>query len=221
MMFGLLAALLLSAEEGDATSTARANLLRGATIMRADGLPKAALLADGEASTDGDTWNNPRAAIFEKGGVAEWDLGRQETIATLRLQADNNDLYEIFGSVDGVQWFRIWAAGKVDLPGVQTRTSSPMNFTARYLRLTASGGDEKYSLTELEVFDSQAALEGASLKRIAPPPPPPPRAPPPFDTGWVVVLVAAGLVVNYFRDTARRTQQRRAEANAAPPPSNS
>lgn len=213
MMFGLLAALVLTADDtGNAAPATRPNLLKSATVRRAEGLPKISLLADGVASTDGDIWDNKRAAIFEKGGVAEWDLGQQETIAGMRLQADNNDRYELFGSLDGEKWFPIWVAGPVDLPGVQTRTSSPLRSIARYLRLTASGGDSKYSLTELEVFDSAEAMEHAKLERVEPPPPPPPPPAPPFDTGWVVVLGSAAIIGKYFRDTIRRNQQRRADA---------
>lgn len=210
MTFGLLAALILTAD--DAGTSSRPNLLKTATVRRADGLPKIALLSDGVASTDGDTWDNQRAAIFEKGGVAEWDLGQQETIAGMRLQADNNDRYELSGSLDGEKWFPIWLAGPVDLPGVQTRTSSPLRAVARYLRLTASGGDSKYSISELEVFDSADAMENAQLERVAPPPPPPPPPAPPFDSGWVVVLGSAAIIGKYFRDTIRRNQQLRADA---------
>ncbi len=219
MMFGLLAALILTADDAgtDAGASAtRPNLLKYALVRRADGMPKVELLADGVASTDGDVWDNKRAAIFEKNGVVEWDLGAQENIGGMRLQADNNDLYSVDGSLDGEHWFKIWGAGPVDLPGVQTRTSSPLRAIARYLRLTASGGDAKYSITEFEVFDSAEAMENAQLERIAPPPPPPPPPAPPFDSGWVVVLGTAVVIAKYFRDTIRRNQQRRADA-AKPP----
>src|SRR5690606_9079917 len=143
---------------------------------RAQDVPKVHLIADGIASTDTDRWDNPRAAIIPKDAVVEWDLGRQETVRVIRIQADNNDLYELSGSLDGQQWSRLWVAGKVDLPGVQTRTSSPLNASLRYLRLTASGGDAKYSVGELELFDSVEAHEQAKLERIRPPLPPPPKA---------------------------------------------
>jgi len=215
MMFGLLAALILTADDAGTdggTTASRPNLLKYALVRRADGMPKVELLADGVASTDGDVWDNKRAAIFEKNGVVEWDLGTQQNIEGMRLQADNNDLYTIEGSLDGERWARIWVAGPVDLPGVQTRTSSPLRAIARYLRLTASGGDSKYSLTEFEVFDSADAMENAQLERVSPPPPPPPPPAPPFDSGWVVVLGTTVVIGKYFRDTIRRNQQRRADA---------
>lgn len=220
MTYGLLLALALTVDDAGAAapdaaaSTTRPNLLRSATVMRVDGLATPAALADGVASTDADVWNNARAQVLSKTGVVEWDLGKPEIIASMRIQADNNDRYDIFGSLDGANWYPIWAAGGVDLPGVQTRTSNPLSASARYLRLTATGGDGMYSITELEVFDSVAALEGAQLERAPLPIPPPPPKPPPFDTGWLVVLGAAALVVWYFRDTMRANRARAAAAAA-------
>lgn len=225
MTFGLVLALALTVDDGGAVSSdagaTRPNLLRDAQVRRSDGIANPAVLADGIASSDADVWNNPRAQVLAKTGFVEWDLGRPEIIAALRIQADNNDRYDVQGSLDGERWYPIWAAGGVDLPGVQTRTSNPLTASARFLRLTASGGDGMYSITELEVFDSVAALEGARLERAALPVPPPPPPAPPFDTGWLVVLGAAALTVWYFRDTIRQNRERAAAAEAAkhaPPP---
>ncbi|MFZ5444308.1 MAG: hypothetical protein ACOZQL_30200 [Myxococcota bacterium] len=216
MMSGLVLALLLTADDGGAapaSSAFRPNLLRGADVKRADGAPMAAQLADGVASTDGDVWDNPRAAILKAGGTIEWQLDAVEPIGALRIQADNNDRYLVSGSVDGANWYVIWIAQPVDLPGVQTRTSPELRAQARFLRLTAEGGDSMYSITELEAFDSMAALQAAQLARIAPPPPPPPPPAPPFDTGFLVVLSVTGAAVYYFV-----WAKRRASAPSEPPP---
>ncbi len=175
------------------------SLLRAATLLRTDGAPNAALLSDGVASTDGDIWNSPRAVLIERNGAIEWDLGGQKAISALRLQADNNDRYIVQGSLDRASWYPVWVAPVVELPGVQTRTSPPLNASARYLRLTAEGGDQLFSVTELEVFDSQEALQGAQLKRIELPPPRPPPTPPPFDTGILVVFGVAAVFFGFFR----------------------
>lgn len=217
MTFALVLTLALAADDAGASSTlgspARQSLLRGARLTRSDGCPKAALLGDGVASTDGDVWDNPRAAILGASGAVEWDLGAATPIAAMRIQADNNDRYLLAGSLDGTSWYPIWVAQTVELPGVQTRTSPELNVQARFLRLTAEGGDSMYSITELEVFDTTAALQGAQLERVTPPPPPPPAPPPPFDSGWLVVLGVAAAGVAYFRWVIARN--RRA---ALPPP---
>lgn len=214
MTLALLLSLALAADDGGAPASA--SLLREARVMKADGAPNAMLLADGIASVDGDVWDNPRAALFAKGGVIEWELVQISPVKNLRIQADNNDFYTVSGSVDGTNWFVLWIAGPVDLPGVQTRTAPELQgLPVRFLRLTADRGDGMYSITELEVYDSPAALRASTLKRIDPAPPPPPPTPPPFDTGFVVVFVvlAAGA---YYVSWARR-RNRVMNAPAAPP----
>lgn len=220
MMISLLLALALSATDdgGASTPATRPNLLKSAKLLRFDGCPNVIRLADGVASTDGDVWDSPRAAIFAAGGVLEWDLGQAENVAHLRIQADNNDRYLVATSLDGVSWAPLWTAQPVELPGVQTRTSPLLGRQARYLRLTAEGGDSMYSIAELEVFDSTAALEGSKLERIAPPPPPPPAPAPPFDTGWLVVLGVTALGFAYVQ-WARRKLRARALQQQPPPPS--
>lgn len=198
MTFALLLSLALAADDGGAVSTTRPNLLRSARVTRSDGAPHVARMADGVASTDGDVWDSPRAALLAANGVVEWDLGAVEHIAALRIQADNNDRYILSGSLDGTRWSPIWVAQSVELPGVQTRTSPELTAETRFLRLTAEGGDSMYSVAELELFDSQAALLAAKLERIAPPPPPPPAPAPPFDTGFLVVFGVAAAIVGYF-----------------------
>lgn len=197
MTFALLLALALAADGGE-VSTTRPSLLRTARVTRADGSPNVARMADGVASTDGDVWDSPRAALLAASGVVEWDLGAVEHVAAMRIQADNNDRYIVSGSLDGATWSPIWVAQSVELPGVQTRTSPEFNVQTRFLRLTAEGGDSMYSVAELEVFDSQAALLGARLERIAPPPPPPPAPAPPFDSAFLIVFGVTGAVVGYF-----------------------
>ncbi|MFT3708151.1 MAG: hypothetical protein QM817_10905 [Archangium sp.] len=223
MKLALLLALALGADGGpepvDAgpqMSTTRANMLREARVMRAEGAPNAALLADGVASTDGDTWDNPRAAVLQKGGVIEWELVQIEPVRNMRIQADNNDRYIVSGSTDGVNWFVLWVANPVDLPGVQTRTAPELQpLPVRYIRLTADGGDGMYSITELELYDSPGSLRGAQLTRVEPAPPPPPPPAPPFDTGFVVVFGVAALGVYYV--TWARRRSRVINAPPAPP----
>lgn len=212
MTFALLLALALAADGGE-VSTTRQNLLRTAKVIRSDGAPKVALMADGVASTDGDVWDSPRAALLAASGVVVWDLGTVEQVAALRIQADNNDRYIVSGSLDGTSWFPIWVAQIVELPGIQTRTSPELSAQTRFLRIAAEGGDSMYSVSELELFDSTAALVGAKLERIAPPPPPPPAPAPPFDSAFLIVFGVTGAVIAYF--LWAKAQSRKA---AAPPP---
>lgn len=207
----------VASEDAGSAPATRPSLLRDAALLSSEGAPKAAVLSDGIASTDGDVWDSPRSAILAVKGTIEWDLGAPSQIAAMRIQADNNDRYLISGSQDRVSWYPLWVAGPVDLPGVQTRTSSPLNANARYVRLAAEGGDSKYSITELELFDSLASLRAAQLQRVAPPPPPPPPPAPPFDTGFVVVFAAIALFVFYFQWVRRLRRAEEVAPPAAPP----
>jgi hypothetical protein len=206
---GAVAALDASVPEAGAS-----NLLRRATITRASGAPDAQRMADGTAPTDGDVWKSAHTAVLAAGGAVEWDLGVVRPVRAARLQADNNDTYLLSGSIDGVTWGPVWAARSVEIPGVQTRTSDPLDVQVRYLRLTAEGGDAMYSVGELEVFESVSDLVGAQLRRVPLPPPPTPVPPPPFDSGLLVVLAAAGLGAHLLRDARRRNLARK----RTPPP---
>jgi hypothetical protein len=210
MTWCVLLSLALASADGGAKPTS--NLLRAATMTRSEGATNAARMADGVASEDGDVWDSPRAALLSASGAVEWDLGSPRPVAVLRIQADNNDRYLVAGSLDGTSWYPVWVAGPVELPGVQTRTSPVLSTQARYLRLTAEGGDKMYSIGELEVFDSQQALDAEQLTRVRPPPGPPPAPAPPFNSSFFVVLGVAALVVAYF------WSQKRRNANAPPPP---
>lgn len=209
----LVISLVIAASTDGSSVYERGNLLRGATVTRQEGAPDAARMADGIAPTDGDVWDSPNTAVLKAGGVVEWDLGAVFPIAAARIQADNNDRYIVSGSADGASWSVLWAAKPVELPGVQTRTSEELTAQARYIRLTAEGGDSMYSVGELEIFDSTAALVGAQLKRIEPPKPPPPPEPPPCNSGLGVVLaVAAFGAYQLWRARARNLEA------AKPPP---
>lgn len=201
----LLSAMLATADGGARPSS---NLLRAAKVTRSDGAPTAARMADGVASEDGDVWDSPRAALLSASGAVEWDLGSPRAVAVLRIQADNNDRYLVTGSLDGASWYPVWVAGPVELPGVQTRTSPVLSTQARYLRLTAEGGDSMYSVGELEAFESQQALDAEQLTRVKPAPPPPPAPAPPFNSSFLVVLGVAAVVAAYFWSEKRRTLNR-------------
>lgn len=190
------------------------NLLRRATLLRKNGAPDAERMADGIAPSDGDQWKTKFTAVLAPGGVVEWDLGMVRPIGAARIQADNNDTYILSASVDGQRWGPLWVAKAVEVPGMQTRTSEPLNAQARYFRLSAEGGDSMYSVGELEIFESVQDLVGAQLNRIPLPPPPKPVPPPPFDSGLLVAIGVAGYGA-YLLNQARK-RNLAAAAQAAP-----
>jgi len=205
------------AADASAGSVGAGNLLRRATLLRKDGAPDAERMADGTAPSDGDHWQTKYTAVLAPGGAVEWDLGMVRPIGAVRLQADNNDTYVLSASVDGVHFSRLWIAKTVDVPGMQTRTSEPLAAQARYLRLTAEGGDAMYSVGELEVFESVQDLVGAQLNRIPLPPPPRPVPPPPIDSGLLVTIGVAAYVA-YLLQQARKRNLAAKQATPPQPP---
>lgn len=204
-MLAWLPVLLLSAPDAGGLG-----LLRNATVVRNIGAANVARMTDGRAPIDGDHWDSPHTSVLAAGGEVVWDLSTPRHIGALRLQADNNDAYAITASTDGEHFTAAWVARPVGIPGMQTRTSEPLDVVARYLRLTASGGDNLFSVGELEAYETTDGL-AAQLERIVPPPPP---QPPPINSGLLLVLAVAGYGAWLLYD-ARRFNRARAAADEA------
>lgn len=132
-------------------------------------------LTDGGMPEDGTVWNAPEAVILEnERSTLVVDLGSETEVRALLLQADNDDVYHIEGSTDGARFGEIWVVP--DLPGqagLRTRGGRlPAPTFVRYLRVRASGGDGRYSVSELKAFC------------VVPHPPSPPPAAPAETPGW-------------------------------------
>jgi len=99
-------------------------------------------------------------------------LGGSYTITAFKIQADNNDSYLVEFSNDwGATWASAW-----ELPtqynggGMATRTTSlGSEIVANELRFSATGGDELYSISQLEATGTAvvATPEPATLGLLA------------------------------------------------------
>ena len=67
------------------------------------------------------------------------------------VQADNNDVYFMHGSLDGYDWQQIWRVGAEVGSGMRVR-SIRTDTTVRYLRLSSTGGDALYSVSEIAAY---------------------------------------------------------------------
>ncbi len=188
------------------------NLLVNAQVKRADGVTRTEILKDGWATWEGDNWDTPDTALVGKAAVLELDLGEVVPIAAARLQADNNDDYVLWGSEDGNSFTVLWRAPPDPLAGMRTRVTKKLKGRARYLRLTADGGDGLYSVGELQVFAAPDDLTDDSVKK-KPRPPPPPRPPPVLDRSWFVLLALVILLALFF---TRQLPRDAAPAGALP-----
>ena len=101
--------------------------------------------------------------IVPPGAMIEWDLGAPQALTGAAVQADGNDDYVLYLSEDGASWREAWRAGPLEGGGLRTRSISAPLGNARFIRLGASGGDTRYSVSELEVFSG--STEGSTLLR--------------------------------------------------------
>jgi hypothetical protein len=110
----------------------------------------------------------------------------------------------------------LWRADDVEGAGMRTRQIAPIEARVRYVRLRAEGGDEAYSVGELELFASAADLEVTAPKKAPPKPPEPPQGG--NNTTWIVVVVAGVLVFLFVRRKAPAEELASAEAPKADEP---
>ena len=133
----------------------------------------------GACSSNGTPINNSKCPAAAPGTPApvsaakQIDLTAVFPISALTIQADNNDTYQVDGSSDGVNWTPLWTVPKATsngstLSGLRTRSVTipsqptiPSLPQARYVRVYATAGDGKYSVSELQVFTPQANTAGS------------------------------------------------------------
>ncbi len=191
--------------------SATPSLLTSATLQKEENVLRSALVRDGMATWDGDFWDTDLTAIIKPNGVLEWDLGEVKPIRAAFLQADNNDDYFVWGSVDGAKWDIVWKPIPDPIAGMRTRTTTSLDAKARYVRLTASGGDGLFSVGELALWSDPKDLTPDAIARKERPPPA--KRDVSLDASWwVIVLCVAGVVWFYTRKRLEEPTQ------AAPPP---
>jgi hypothetical protein len=81
------------------------------------------------------------------------DFGALRTLRALMIQADHDDVYTIEGSLDGMTWFRLAVAGESGRGGLRSRAIRlSRTAVARQLRITASGGDGSFAVSEIAAW---------------------------------------------------------------------
>jgi hypothetical protein len=128
------------------------NMLAGKRPIASRGVTNPVRLTDGLMSNEGDEWLTDVTSRFTSStSYVDYDLGAQKTFRCLLVQADNNDVYFMSTSLDGREWKPLWRVGADPAPGMRVRTSK-LEATARYLRLSATGGDALYSVSEIAIY---------------------------------------------------------------------
>lgn len=110
-------------------------------------------MTDGRATVEGDDWQTNLTTVLRgRDSYVIFDLGSVMPLHAVSLQGDANDSYAIFVSDDGETFRHFWTARPVRASGMQTRHAKDLDGKARFVRVTASGGDGRYSIGELAVF---------------------------------------------------------------------
>ncbi|MCU0699582.1 MAG: hypothetical protein MUC96_23995 [Myxococcaceae bacterium] len=192
-MLGAALCLVLNASPG---------LLQGAQLRVDKGVVRSPVVRDGRAEYEGAPWDSQLAAILQPDGMLEWDLGEVKPVEAALIQGDNNDDFILWGSVDGNFFSPIWRAPQDAMAGLRTRTTNTLKTQARYLRLTAEGGDRMYSIGEVMVFSKASDLTDDVVRR-EPLPPPARRPDPKLDGSLVVSTVMAVAALAWFWNRRR------------------
>jgi hypothetical protein len=148
------------------------NLLAGLQPVRSQGVPNKTRLTDGVRAPEGEDWESDVSAAFMgPQAFVEYDLGQRKPVDAAYLQGDNNDEYVLEGSDDGTHYRVLWVAPVEPQPGLRSRSVEGLGASARYLRISARGGDRRYALGEVQVFSGRIGALSSMRERSGVPTP--------------------------------------------------
>jgi hypothetical protein len=111
------------------------------------------LATDGTRAPEGAIWDAPLAVVLDTGAATiTWDLGAVYGVTAVWMQADANDTYTVWGSVDGAQFTELGRIDPVTNHGLRGRSIRLAGAPVRYLRFGEGDGDSYYSLSEIQAF---------------------------------------------------------------------
>ncbi len=112
------------------------------------------LMTDETLAQEGAVWDAPLAAILETGAsTVTWDLGQVINVRALSIQADANDTYDVWGSVDGKDYKLMGQIDPATGHGLRNRTLElGAGMPARFVRVGEGKGDSFYSVSEVAAF---------------------------------------------------------------------
>ena len=127
------------------------NLVPAARITGIDLRGQVRAVADSWVADEGAPWDSPLAVVLAGAGASvSVDLGAVTPLSSLMIQADGDDYYLVDGSRDNATFFPICRVRPFGGGGLRTRRVDLGGINTRYLRVTGSGGNGRYSIAELE-----------------------------------------------------------------------
>jgi len=111
------------------------------------------LLTDEAVVPEGAGWDSAPAMILDKAeSSVTWDLGEPTIVTAMVIQADANDSYTVWGSLDGEAYHVVGRVEVVPNHGLRMRTLELGGVTTRFLRVGGGAGDGFYSLSEVAAY---------------------------------------------------------------------
>jgi hypothetical protein len=111
------------------------------------------LLTDETIAPEGAMWDSPPAVIFDTAAAtATWDLGAVTNLRSFAIQADANDTYTVWGSLDGKDYKVFGQIDPVPNHGLRMRVLNVGGMPARFLRVGEGVGDSFYSISEFAAY---------------------------------------------------------------------
>jgi len=164
-VISLLFTLLLSPISLAASPCPEGNLLAKKQPSSAKGISQASRLTDGIVPEEGGNWKSEfTSKLNNSSSQVTYDLGQVIQIRSLLVQGDNNDSYQVSGSLDGKEFLPIWEVPHTPQAGMQTRLSQGHELELRYLRIGEAQGDNAFSLGEIQAFCQHPKLWPPALE---------------------------------------------------------
>ncbi len=135
------------------------------------------LLTDEQITPEGSMWDAQPAVIFDTAAsTVTWDLGEVTSIRSFAIQADANDTYTIWGSVDGKDYKVFGQIDPVPNHGLRMRTLNVGTMVARYVKFGEGVGDSFFSASEVAAYCQVPSQFPPAMKIVdAPAAPVPPK----------------------------------------------
>jgi hypothetical protein len=198
------------------TSCPAGNLLANRPPYEWRGIYGDKLLAtDGKKAPEGAMWNAPAVATVLGDPAAEltYDLGAVINLQALYVQADANDVYHVWSSIDGREYRPIAEVPIAEgVHGLRSRKLSLGGIPTRFLRIGEGVGDNAYSISEVQAFCQLPTPFPPNIPEVAAPPA---QVAKNFFTywnndssaGWELVLALLGLTLLYVDLDDRRREK--------------
>jgi hypothetical protein len=132
---------------------AEAGILRAKLPVEERGVSHVKRLTDGIAAATGDPSRTDLTAVLAgPEAFVTWDLGGEVPVRCALVDADGDDRYTLSLSSDGRTFTPLWTAEPDEEGGQQLRAGRDLKGVGRYLRVTAAGGDGRFSVAEVSAW---------------------------------------------------------------------